>query len=121
MWRFTDVAEESLKRSLSVFSSWQPPAGADFSKGFYGFADGTGGRDRRGRQCGHARTDDRSLGAVADIRGNADRADRRVVADRSRGGRLPRLHLAITPLGPRAPGCGALAVRRETTAAACAT
>ncbi len=41
-WAFTDQSEDSEKRSLSVFQQWQPPAGADF-KGFYGFADGTGG------------------------------------------------------------------------------
>jgi Domain of unknown function (DUF3303) len=41
-WVFTDQSEESEKRSLDVFQQWQPPAGADF-KGFYGFADGTGG------------------------------------------------------------------------------
>lgn len=42
MWAFTDQTEEAEKRSLSVFQQWQPPAGAEF-KGFYGFADGTGG------------------------------------------------------------------------------
>jgi len=42
-WEFIDPSEESQKRSLEVFSKWQPPAGADFSKGFYGFADGSGG------------------------------------------------------------------------------
>jgi hypothetical protein len=42
MWTFTDQSEDSERRSLSVFGKWQPPAGADF-KGFYGFADGTGG------------------------------------------------------------------------------
>jgi hypothetical protein len=42
-WKFIDVSEEGQKRSLSVFSNWQPPAGADFSKGFYGYSDGTGG------------------------------------------------------------------------------
>ena len=42
MWAFTDQSEEAEKRSLSVFAQWQPPADADF-KGFYGFADGTGG------------------------------------------------------------------------------
>ena len=42
-WEYTDTSEEGQKRSLSVFSKWQPPAGADFSKGFYGFSDGTGG------------------------------------------------------------------------------
>lgn len=42
-WEFVDTTEEGQKRSLSVFSQWQPPDGADFSNGFYGFADGTGG------------------------------------------------------------------------------
>ena len=42
-WEFIDPTEEGQKRSLAVFSQWQPPAGADFSKGFYGFTDGTGG------------------------------------------------------------------------------
>jgi Protein of unknown function (DUF3303) len=42
-WEFIDASEESQKRSLGVFAKWQPPAGADFSKGFYGFADGSGG------------------------------------------------------------------------------
>ena len=41
-WEFTDTNEESVKRSIAVFSQWQPPAGAEF-KGFYGFSDGTGG------------------------------------------------------------------------------
>jgi hypothetical protein len=41
-WEFIDVSEESIRRSLKVFSQWQPAAGAEF-KGFYGFADGTGG------------------------------------------------------------------------------
>jgi hypothetical protein len=42
MWEFTDETEDGQRRSLGVFASWQPPAGADF-KGFYGFADGSGG------------------------------------------------------------------------------
>ena len=42
LWAFTDQSEEAEKRSLGVFEQWQPPAGAEF-KGFYGFADGTGG------------------------------------------------------------------------------
>jgi hypothetical protein len=41
-WEFTDESEESQQRSLQVFSKWQPPAGAEF-KGFYGFADNSGG------------------------------------------------------------------------------
>jgi hypothetical protein len=42
VWQFADTSEEGERRSLAVFSKWQPPAGAEF-KGFYGFADGTGG------------------------------------------------------------------------------
>ncbi len=42
MWEFTDRSEEGTRRSLTVFGKWQPPVGAEF-KGFYGFADGTGG------------------------------------------------------------------------------
>lgn len=41
-WEFTDTSEDAVRRSLAVFSKWQPPAGADF-KGFYGYADSTGG------------------------------------------------------------------------------
>ena len=41
-WEFADTTEEGSRRSLAVFSKWQPPAGAEF-KGFYGFADGGGG------------------------------------------------------------------------------
>jgi hypothetical protein len=41
-WQFTDTTEEGTRRSLEVFSRWQPPAGAEF-QGFYGFADGSGG------------------------------------------------------------------------------
>ena len=42
LWHFTDTTEEGEKRSLQVFQNWQPPAGAEF-KGFYGFADNSGG------------------------------------------------------------------------------
>jgi hypothetical protein len=42
IWESTDQSEEGFKRSLEIFSKWQPPAGADF-KGFYGFADSSGG------------------------------------------------------------------------------
>jgi hypothetical protein len=42
MWEFVDTTEDGERRSLSVFSQWQPPEGADF-QGFYGFVDGTGG------------------------------------------------------------------------------
>jgi len=41
-WEFTDTSEDGIRRSLKVFSKWQPPAGAEF-KGFYGLADGAGG------------------------------------------------------------------------------
>jgi hypothetical protein len=41
-WEFVDTSEEGVRRSLAVFSKWEPPAGADF-QGFYGFADGRGG------------------------------------------------------------------------------
>ena len=41
-WEFIDTTEEGEKRSLDVFSRWQPPEGADF-QGFYGFADNSGG------------------------------------------------------------------------------
>lgn len=41
-WQFVDTSEGGIQRSLTVFSQWQPPAGAEF-QGFYGFADGTGG------------------------------------------------------------------------------
>jgi hypothetical protein len=41
-WEFIDTSEEGERRSLAVFAKWQPAAGAEF-KGFYGFADGTGG------------------------------------------------------------------------------
>jgi hypothetical protein len=41
-WEFIDTSEAGSKRSLTVFSKWQPPAGAEF-KGFYGFSDGRGG------------------------------------------------------------------------------
>lgn len=41
-WEYSDTSEEGNRRSLDVFSKWQPPAGAEF-KGFYGFADGGGG------------------------------------------------------------------------------
>ena len=41
-WEFLDTSEDAVRRSLAVFSKWQPPAGAD-SKGFYGYADSSGG------------------------------------------------------------------------------
>jgi len=41
-WEFVDASEEGNRRSLAVFSQWQPPVGAEF-RGFYGFAAGGGG------------------------------------------------------------------------------
>ena len=41
-WEFIDLSESGEKRSLEVFSKWQPPEGAKF-QAFYGYADGTGG------------------------------------------------------------------------------
>lgn len=41
-WEFTDTSEAADKRSLEVFSKWQPPEGTQF-QAFYGYADGTGG------------------------------------------------------------------------------
>ena len=40
-WEFTDNSEEGQARTLNLFSKWQPGP-AEF-KGFYGFADGSGG------------------------------------------------------------------------------
>jgi hypothetical protein len=37
-----DVTEEKEKRSLSLFTNWQPPPGYEF-KAHYALADGTGG------------------------------------------------------------------------------
>jgi Domain of unknown function (DUF3303) len=41
-WTFSDTSEDGERRSLAVFSQWQPPAEADF-QAFFGFADGSGG------------------------------------------------------------------------------
>jgi len=41
-WDFTDNSDEAQRRGLAMLAKWQPPAGAEF-KGFYGFADGSGG------------------------------------------------------------------------------
>lgn len=41
-WEFTDTSEDGSRRSLAVFTKWEPPAGAEF-KGFYGTVDGRGG------------------------------------------------------------------------------
>ena len=41
-WEFTDTSEAELQRSLAFFSQWTPPDGFEF-KGFWNFADGSGG------------------------------------------------------------------------------
>ncbi len=41
MWEFVDRTEAGQKRSLQLFSKWQPGPGR--FQGFYGFADGNGG------------------------------------------------------------------------------
>jgi hypothetical protein len=41
-WEFTDTSEEPIRRNLAFFSQWKPPEGFEF-RGFWGFADGSGG------------------------------------------------------------------------------
>jgi hypothetical protein len=41
-WEFVDTSEEGIRRNLALFSQWEPPDGFEF-KGFWGFADGSGG------------------------------------------------------------------------------
>jgi hypothetical protein len=41
-WDFVDTSEDAIRRNLAFFSEWKPPDGFDF-KGFWGFADGSGG------------------------------------------------------------------------------
>ena len=41
MWDFIDLSETGQKRSLQLFSKWQPGPGR--FQAFYGFADGGGG------------------------------------------------------------------------------
>jgi hypothetical protein len=40
-WGFTDPSEATSKRTLALFSKWQP--GPGHFQAFYGFADGRGG------------------------------------------------------------------------------
>ena len=40
-WDFVDTSEAGQKRTLQLFSKWQPGPGR--FQGFYGFADGGGG------------------------------------------------------------------------------
>ncbi|MGA3218745.1 MAG: DUF3303 family protein [Acidimicrobiales bacterium] len=41
-WDFADTSDEAEREGLAMFGKWKPPAGVEF-KGFYGFADGSGG------------------------------------------------------------------------------
>ena len=41
-WEFVDTSEEGIRRNLALFSQWKPPDGFEF-KGFWGFADNSGG------------------------------------------------------------------------------
>ena len=41
-WEFVDTSEEGIRRNLALFSQWKPPEGFEF-KGFWGFADNSGG------------------------------------------------------------------------------
>jgi hypothetical protein len=42
-WVFNDTnSEEAIARSLGFFSQWKPPDGFEF-KGFWNYADGSGG------------------------------------------------------------------------------
>lgn len=41
-WQFTDQSEPGERRTLALFEKWAPPEGWEF-KGFYGYADGSGG------------------------------------------------------------------------------
>jgi len=42
-WEFhAGNSEEAIQRNLAFFSQWKPPDGFEF-KGFWGFADGSGG------------------------------------------------------------------------------
>ena len=42
LYKARDVTEEKEKRSLSLFTSWKPPAGYEF-KAHYSLGDGSGG------------------------------------------------------------------------------
>ncbi|MGE5435380.1 MAG: DUF3303 domain-containing protein [Candidatus Doudnabacteria bacterium] len=41
-WEFLENSEEAIQRNLAFFSQWTPPDGFEF-KGFWGYADGSGG------------------------------------------------------------------------------
>ncbi len=41
-WDYIDNSDEAQREGIATLGKWQPPAGAEF-KGFYSFADGSGG------------------------------------------------------------------------------
>lgn len=41
-WEFVNSSEEGIRRNLALFSQWKTPDGFEF-KGFWGFADNSGG------------------------------------------------------------------------------
>jgi len=41
-WEFHPNSEEAIERNLAFFLQWKPPDGFEF-RGFWGFADGSGG------------------------------------------------------------------------------
>ena len=89
-WEFIDTSEDGIRRSLGVFSKWQPPAGAEF-KGFYGFADGGGGVALIEAESADALARTTApWGAMVAVHDESDRADRGFVRHRRRGRRLPR-------------------------------
>jgi hypothetical protein len=89
-WENVDTSDEGTRRNLEVFSKWQPPAGLEF-KGFYGYADGSGG---------FAIVDADSAATIARATApflqwlrfsDPDCAHRRVNGDSERGARIPGL------------------------------
>ena len=80
-FEFIDTSEEGEKRSLQVFSKWQPPEGAQF-QGFDGFARLRRGRHRRSRQRRIRGEDGRAVDAVASFHDHAHSPDRGGIGDR---------------------------------------
>jgi Protein of unknown function (DUF3303) len=80
-WEFIDATEDGQRRSLKVFSGWQPPEGAEFH-GFYGFVDGGGGVAIIEAESAAARPreDNGAMDAVAAIHLHPDYSDRESAA-----------------------------------------
>ncbi len=108
MWEFhPSNSEEAIQRNLAFFSDWKPPDGFEF-KGFWGFADGSGG-------VAIVETDSAATLARATapftpwlrFSDQPDPSDRRVVGNRrrSRGGARFVRRLAAAPcVGARTSG-----------------